>query len=547
MDNHDNEEFQFDNDEILEDDLQDDLGEYDDSSDLSDDYSDYNSSYSNDTYQRNNSNLREQYNRYRNNRNNVNNQKTTVNNTNNTKPNKQFKKPGISKGNANVANGAGNAAKSAATKEVTKEAANKAVKESAKKSAEVLKKKVVQFIAAHPEVLLIIGAVILIIILIIFIVILINGGTDDTNPGQNGFNGATNASGECMPVSIEKTNLSKDEFINYVNEASSSKAGFTEIKENAGKIYDMSIDNNINPEFVVVRAFNEGFSPGTSSHNYWGLGCCNTCSSCNSYSTFDEGLLSFFEYVHRLSNNQDDIFTMMSSYAYIGDTWLIELRSDLGGCYYYPYIKEYMTPERSEEVNNACNVTRTAIPTTEDDQLAYTKWQVNNAITSKREEIFHKGADTCDPVPAPDDISGNDDLQTQVLAYAISTFDSFSYSQSRRHDDNYVDCSSLVSRAYQHFGLTVYTGWDDTGGEYKWCEENNKLITNNDLKPGDLIFWSDGNPDHYGGTYHVALYAGIQDGVKKQFAAHTFNTTQENQVSVSNYNDNGSYFCRPTK
>ena len=41
-------------------------------------------------------------------------------------------------------------------------------------------------------------------------------------------------------------------------------------------IYDIATKNGINPEMVIIRAESEGYSPGASKNNYWGMGCTNT-------------------------------------------------------------------------------------------------------------------------------------------------------------------------------------------------------------------------------------------------------------------------------
>lgn len=74
------------------------------------------------------------------------------------------------------------------------------------------------------------------------------------------------------------------------------------------------------------------------------------------------------------------------------------------------------------------------------------------------------------------------------------------YSQEKRMDDGYFDCSSLVSRAldkYFHKSWAVPHGWALTV-ETLWPHAHR--ISRSEAKPGDPIFWL---PNH-----HVGIYAG---------------------------------------
>lgn len=83
------------------------------------------------------------------------------------------------------------------------------------------------------------------------------------------------------------------------------------------------------------------------------------------------------------------------------------------------------------------------------------------------------------------------------------------YSQEKRMDDGYFDCSSLVSRAldkYFHKSWAVPHGWALTV-ETLWPHAHR--ISRSEAKPGDPIFWL---PNH-----HVGIYAG-GDGYWSAFA-----------------------------
>ena len=382
----------------------------------------------------------------------------------------------------------------------------------------------------------------------------------DTSSGHSIVNGFS-------PMSVHRTPLSREEFIEKVKSynVSSHVNEYQVFKDNAGLIYDMGIQAQINPEIAVIRAVVEGFDPGTSKNNYWGLGCSNGGNSaikCSSYSSFTAGLSEFYSTINRLAGDSDSIYEVFNNgYAYIGDYWYATYChsgnksrpcSDKGGCYYYESIKDYLSFARSLEVSGICatstcmdNGSGNCISTTAEDQEAYVKWQVYNKMIPLRKEIFDIESDSIDLY--------NKGLE--IVAYAIDTFDDYLYDMgSLRHSSTHVDCSSLVAQTYEHFNKIVYDGYDNTGGILKWCVENEKLVSEEDLIPGDIIVWANSSYSgtYYKGAHHVALYVGNRDGVDYQFAAHTSHAPAADQVSESVYyrgpsGNDTKYFCRPFK
>ncbi|MBE6158888.1 MAG: NlpC/P60 family protein [Firmicutes bacterium] len=360
----------------------------------------------------------------------------------------------------------------------------------------------------------------------------------------------------CSDISLTETTLSREEFINYVMSNVNNGA----FKSNAGRIYDISVENNFNPEMVVVRAVREGFDPGGSSNNYWGLGCFNGASEkqCQQFPSFDAGVMGFINNIK--NHNYATAYQMMMKYSYIGRVWLNPGGSGVGGCYYFPYIREYLSEERQSVVEAACaegnkctGSEASCVPTTDEDQSAYAKWQVSR-MSETRQQVFDLGGESC---TEEGDAVATGDLLTlgkRVAEYAVATYDSWSYSQSNRHQDGYVDCSSMVSRAYGHFSYKIYDSSDTSGEIYRWCEKNGKVISSGSLSVGDLIFYAGNgyaNSDNYKSIGHVSMYIGNN----QEFAAHgqwqdknhTVPKPQPDQVSVSLYKGNGTYFCRPAK
>lgn len=162
---------------------------------------------------------------------------------------------------------------------------------------------------------------------------------------------------------------------------------------NSDLIYDTAKKNNVNPELVVVRAVNEGFSPGGGSNNYWGIGCTNTggVNACSRYSSLSDGIKGFASISP--VKNSETASEMMSTYAYIGDYWYNPGSWSLGGCAYYPSINGYMSSSRSVTVGGYCETSRSCSgsscnKTIDEDQQAYSKWQVEENLIKRRKEIF---------------------------------------------------------------------------------------------------------------------------------------------------------------
>lgn len=79
------------------------------------------------------------------------------------------------------------------------------------------------------------------------------------------------------------------------------------------------------------------------------------------------------------------------------------------------------------------------------------------------------------------------------------------YSQDKRYQEGYYDCSSLVQRLYKEAGITL-PATAAAQGEY--CYKNAMIINKKQLKPGDLIFYSYEKNGEFRNISHVAIYVG---------------------------------------
>ena len=302
------------------------------------------------------------------------------------------------------------------------EAAKKKKQEAkeAKKKAQRIRR-IIRNILLHWKLYLILGLIFIFILFLAILVVVLN--TDSSGKFGGGMNGDGNVSGpidrspgitdsyKCeetisVPISVKTTPLTRDEFIQKVKtyQPSSFRSQYANFQSHAGDIYDLAIGNGyngknalgVNPEMVVIRAFNEGFAPGTG-YNYWGIGKCNTCSGGGKYSSFMDGVEAYFKTIMKYDEfNKDDIYGVMGKYAYIGDNWYYPGDSGKGGCYYKKYIIKFLeviNHERANEVERICRE-GTQDKTTADDQLAYAQYQVETNIMSFRKSIFGLGNDT---------------------------------------------------------------------------------------------------------------------------------------------------------
>lgn len=217
------------------------------------------------------------------------------------------------------------------------------------------------------------------------------------------YTDGSNASNTCEEMSISATTLTKEEFVAKLESyyGSNNTSYGTMFKENAGKIYDLATRNGINPELIVVRADAEGYSPVSQGfgtyYNYWGIGCYNNqpLSKCISYDSFDDGVLGFINNI----SQYDSLSSMMKKYAYIGDYWYNPGNAGSGGCYFYPYIKKYMSASRASEIEPYCEKGKTCsgeecLKTNDEDQLAYSMYQVE-IMASRRNSIFNITSSVC--------------------------------------------------------------------------------------------------------------------------------------------------------
>lgn len=355
----------------------------------------------------------------------------------------------------------------------------------------------------------------------------------------------------------DTTSISEENFVKAINEYCKKNTCNSTLKNwNLNAVFKYAVNNKVNPRLVVVRAILEGFSPGGSKYNYWGIGCYNGCNSCcTSYGSLEAGVKGFAN-VGSIKNGKT-IADMMATYAYLGDVWYNPGSSSLGGCYYHTYIDKYMTASRKKEVNSICAASRacsgsSCTKTTKEDKDAYVEWQCEKIIETDKKIFgdYVQVANSSSPsggggssAKTTKSKKGDSSKTEQYVQEAIdmANNDKIGYSQSTRYLNPNVDCSSMVYMSLLNTGIingkktdafTTYTmGGVLTKNGFKQYKYKRDI-----LKRGDILVDVD---------KHTVIYIG--DG--KQVAANgcqtpprscSKNGDQADEVSVSNYSG-GSY------
>ena len=83
------------------------------------------------------------------------------------------------------------------------------------------------------------------------------------------------------------------------------------------------------------------------------------------------------------------------------------------------------------------------------------------------------------------------------------------YSQERRNQEGYFDCSSFTYWVYSQLGVSLQHGSSNTAAsQARYIAENSLAVSYDSLAPGDLVFYSFGVNNRYLNIDHVAIYAG---------------------------------------
>lgn len=129
--------------------------------------------------------------------------------------------------------------------------------------------------------------------------------------------------------------------------------------------------------------------------------------------------------------------------------------------------------------------------------------------------------------------SGNAAVQAALNAVGSG------YSQTRRDDPGWYDCSSLVYRSYAAAGITYLNG-KCAAEQAQYLVSHNMTVSYSELQPGDLIFYSYEVNGRYRNISHVAIYVG--DGVMVHAANESRGVVKQ---ALSQSNLSPQLYCRP--
>lgn len=102
----------------------------------------------------------------------------------------------------------------------------------------------------------------------------------------------------------------------------------------------------------------------------------------------------------------------------------------------------------------------------------------------------------------------SDSIQKSVISFALAKV-GYPYSQDLRDSGDYYDCSSLAYYSWKAAGIDIsYGGATTAAAEAQGLEEAGKTVTEEELQPGDLIFYSYTNNGRYKNISHVGIYVG---------------------------------------
>lgn len=133
--------------------------------------------------------------------------------------------------------------------------------------------------------------------------------------------------------------------------------------------------------------------------------------------------------------------------------------------------------------------------------LTYKDYMEKNSLTEDQKEVLEElmSADTST-------LYGSGAIGAQVAQMAMTKV-GCGYSQDKRMQEGWYDCSSLVYRLYKEAGIILNATASTQG---KQCYQKAQIINKKDLQPGDLIFYSYEDNGQFRNISHVAIY--VSDG-----------------------------------
>lgn len=131
--------------------------------------------------------------------------------------------------------------------------------------------------------------------------------------------------------------------------------------------------------------------------------------------------------------------------------------------------------------------------------LTYKDYMSQNALTDDQKEVLEELMSADASI-----LAASGEVGTQVAQMAMTKVNC-GYSQDKRMQEGWYDCSSLVYRLYKEAGIILNETASTQG---KQCYQKAQIINKKDLQPGDLIFYSYEDNGQFRNISHVAIYVG---------------------------------------
>jgi cell wall-associated NlpC family hydrolase len=102
----------------------------------------------------------------------------------------------------------------------------------------------------------------------------------------------------------------------------------------------------------------------------------------------------------------------------------------------------------------------------------------------------------------------NDTQAKSACTFALTKV-GYPYSQPKRDSGEYFDCSSLAFYSWKYAGINIsYDNSNVAAAEAHFCAAHGKVISESQMQPGDLIFYSYEKNGRYKNISHVGIYVG---------------------------------------
>ena len=362
-------------------------------------------------------------------------------------------------------------------------------------------------------------------------------------------------SSDSLPY--DSTPLSRDEFINAVTNflSSGNYASWAQyFIDNAGAIYDMGQEKNINPELIYIFARKEtSFKTNdinTEHYNYYGYAVYNGQSVGKLFSSFMEGVEALYDWFVKAGS----MHGIVQKYSYLGTYLANPGSSGSGGCYYLKIIygENYSRCASSYKCSSVKGGPGCVL-TTEEERNAYLDWQAEKYLVH-RKDIFNLSGTVCKGSSIQ--TAANLDIPQNMMKEPLSDYLANQGTSIKDLNDtiyNNVISNGVGTRAgvasvattlinyMQQFGVRIPYAYSGGHGAIKGVGRSTANLFGVDPQWGTSIgsFWygSFGPYTHYGPDCSAFVYWALHNGGLKV----SFDKSTDMKTYGPNHAMDGSY------